>query len=292
MRKCLLLLAAFTMVITLTPASTGKAAIEQFSGKGEYIMEDNQAIKDAQEIAYNEAMRSIAQQAGVSIKGSSQSEDNTLTNDELEMMATTIAKVKDKNYKKEIGADGKIKVLAFVTAELDTEQADKMLKDMVEAKRASQGYEKIFAEYQAKQKQFDSLQGEYSAALAQTARQSVREGIKLERQGDIDGAMKFYQEAIEADGNLARAYSHRGHIYRRQGKYDLAAKDYDKAASLAAEEAGWHYGKATLYDQQGRTAQAVKEYRLFVKYADIMEYDEEITQALERIVTLDPDSVD
>lgn len=134
------------------------AAIESFSDKGEYIMEDNQILKEAQDIVYKEAMRSIAQQVGVSISGNSQANDNELTQGELEMMATTIAKVKEKTFKQEIVTDGKVKVMAFVSAEIDTEQASRMLKDLVEARIASKSYEQILVEYTKKQGQYGDLQ--------------------------------------------------------------------------------------------------------------------------------------
>lgn len=48
-----------------------------------------------------------------------------------------------------------------------------------------------------------------------------------------------------------------------------------------------HLVKAILLESQGDKVQAAQEYRAFVKDADIIYYDVEITFALDKIVTLE-----
>ena len=61
---------AIMVGLLLFPACAD-AAIRTINGTGEYIMEDNETMKQAQDKAYEEAMRSISQQAAVYVRGSS-----------------------------------------------------------------------------------------------------------------------------------------------------------------------------------------------------------------------------
>lgn len=75
--------------LLLLPAGAD-AAIQTINGTGEYIMEDNETMKQAQDKAYEEAMRSIAQQAAVYIRSGSKAESSVLTKDEVELIATAL----------------------------------------------------------------------------------------------------------------------------------------------------------------------------------------------------------
>ena len=65
---------AIIVGLLLLPAGAD-AAIQTINGTGEYIMEDNETMKQAQDKAYEEAMRSISQQAAVYVRGSSKAEN-------------------------------------------------------------------------------------------------------------------------------------------------------------------------------------------------------------------------
>lgn len=262
-------------------------AAEHFNGRGEYLMSDNESIKSAQDTALQEALRDISRQAAAVVKSRSVGANNQLTSDQIEMVTSTVVQVKEKKFQKSLETNGKIKIVALVEAELDAEQAEKMAKELMAARNVSNEYEKIRGEYSTKQSQYNALQGKYSEAVQKSAKYRTREGIRIEREGKTTEALKVYEEVIASDANYARAYSRRGHIYRQQGKNDLAQKDYDKAAALDPKEAGWHYGKAILLEQSGQKAAAAKEYRLFIEYADILEYDKEIPVVLDKILALE-----
>lgn len=281
-RICLLALAGFLATI-----NSVFAAVEPFEAQAEYMMENNESIKYAQETALNEAIRRISQQAAVVIRSHSTAADNQLSSDEMEMVTSTIVQVKEKRFQKRLGANDKIVVTAFVKAELDTDRAEQMSKELLAAKDTARDYEKIREEYSTAQSQYNALQGQYSLVVQKSAKFKAKQGIKLEREGKVAEAMKLYEEAIAADPNYARSYSRRGHIYRMQGKRDLAMKDYDKAYALDPKEAGCHYGRAIYLEQDGQKLQAAKEYRLFIEYSDILEYDLEIPQVLDKIIEIE-----
>ena len=231
-------------------------------------------------------MRNIAQQAGVYIESSSRSSDSQLTNDEIELLTSALVKVKTKNFSKDAGKDDKLIVTVTVQAEIDTEQTSRMLNELMMAKKIEADYKKLKTEYADAIKNYDRLKNQYKMNLEQLARHYIREGQCKERQGDLNLALHLYEKAIDSNPNYARAYSRRGHIYFKQKEFALAQLDYEKAESLDHTESGAHYGKAMLLEKQGKNEEAVEEYRKFVKYADIIEYDIEITQALDRMVNL------
>lgn len=262
------------------------AAVETLTADADYILQETESAKEGQEIAFKEAMRRISQQAGVYIESKSRSENNTLTADEMTMITNTIVKVKERKPTKHVEPNGRIRVAVRIVAEYDTDLADKMLNDMIAARKATQGYEKIQAEYMQKGSELDRLKRQYAGQADKEARHYIRAGQKKERAGDLAGAMADYEKAVSIAPNYARTYSRRGHIYRKQGRSDLAKQDYDKAYSLDPKEPGLHLGRGIFLEQAGKNLEAVEEYRTFIKQADIMEYDEEITWALDRMVEL------
>lgn len=288
MRVLLIIAFAFTFCIN-TGVTSVMATEQSFNGHSEYVLDKKESIKDGQVVAYREAMRSIVQQAGIHIKASSSMADNIQTNDVIEALATAVVKVTDKKFEKNIEGQGAIKVLADVKANVDVDFAQKMLSELIQIRETAKAKNQTMEEYQKKSSQYSELNAKYIEVLKSNAKQTVREGIKQEHNGQVDVAMSIYNNLIAEYDGFAMAYSRRGHLYRLQGRDDLAMQDYNKAASLDEQDAGWHYGKAVLLEKKGQIQEAVKEYRLFVKYSNILDDNPEIIKALERIVELAPE---
>ena len=279
-----MLAASASLGLFLSPVS---AALETLSGSGEYIMEHNETMKEAQDVAFQEAMRSISQQAGVYIESTSQAKDSQLTHDEVTALTETVVQVKEKRFDRDILPDGKIKVRAFVTAELDTEKADKLLQDRIEAHKAKAQYDAAQGEHTELEKESESLRTEYAQAVQGKVNGAVHRGDSLMEQKKYAEAFQAYDKAVAAEPKLAELYSKRGESLRLQGKDDAAMQDYDTALSLDGQDALAHYGRASVLDKRGERAEAVKEYRLFMDIADIDFYDEEIARALDRFLALE-----
>src|SRR5215472_1870816 len=74
-----------------------------------------------------------------------------------------------------------------------------------------------------------SLQGQDSAAL-------YRQGVDLQRAGDLAGAVEAYRKYLSVDpGNIA-AHSNLGAALAGLGRYDEAIPEYDKAIASAPEQ--------------------------------------------------------
>ena len=273
--------------LLLISPSAVLAGGEILEGRGEYIMEDNETLKEAQDVAYKEAMRSLAQQVVVHIQSSSQAQEAELTADDVELMADALLNVIDKRFQKTVLPDGKLQVVALVKADLDEEASERALQERLAARRAKAQYEAANATYGEHRERNKDLQGEYSEAVRQAAAAMLAEGDAFRKDGEQDKALECYEQVIKADPKMGKAYSRRGDIWREQGELGLARQDYEKAVSLDAQDAEAHYGLAVICDKQGQRQNAIEEYRLFVDCANIVEHDEAIAYALERLAALE-----
>ena len=134
MQKFLIALLAAVLFLPV-PAH---AATEDFSARGEYVMEENDSQDHAYGIALQEAMRQASQQAAVSVKSRSTSSDNQLTNDEVEMVTASLMKIKEKKFDIDVMADGHLLAIATIVATIDIEEAEKMAQQLLAEKAKKQ----------------------------------------------------------------------------------------------------------------------------------------------------------
>lgn len=74
--------------------------------------------------------------------------------------------------------------------------------------------------------------------------------------GQLDAAMKQYQQIVAAEPQDAQSYIHISDIQRRKGDYDTALTTIKKAKSLVPESLELSFNEALIYDSLGRYADA------------------------------------
>lgn len=289
MRVFIFLLTAF-FVLSLFEQNAN-AEVKTFRAESSYLMNRNEPIKFAQEIAFKDAIRLISEEAGVVVEILSQSKDSELILDRVETFTAAVLRVKSKIFSKELMRDGGLEIIVIVDAELDTDNAAELLNELREAKKSTKDYEKVLKDYTERKKNFDTVYGEYIGSYQKRIMRTIREGCKLHLDGKLDEALKLYNDAIAEsvanDAEISLAYIKRGHIYKLQGKNNLAIADFEKALALNNDAVGVHYVNAIISESDEKKSQAAKEYRAFVKDADIIYYDVEIISALDRIAELE-----
>ncbi|MFK7886162.1 MAG: M48 family metalloprotease [Gammaproteobacteria bacterium] len=82
-------------------------------------------------------------------------------------------------------------------------------------------------------------------------------GDTLLKQKDYDGAIGYYQTAIERNANYFQPYLTRGIAYRAKGNRDQAQRDFQKSISLLPTATAYH-GLGMIALDTGNRAQAVK----------------------------------
>lgn len=272
--------------LLLLPAGAD-AAIRTINGTGEYIMEDNETMKQAQDKAYEEAMRSISQQAAVYVRGSSKADNMTLAEDEVELMATALVQVKEKRFIKEVMTDGKLRIKAFLTGDIDEEAAEKALAEKVAQFKQKKALDAAKAQHAAQQNAKEAAKKEYDEAMRHTVTALLADGDALQKQGKYAAAMEKYNEVIKEHPDYAKGYVRRGECCLAMGKLDAAMQDFNHAVNLDSKEAESYYGRGQAYEKQGKKQEAIADYRKFLEVSNIVEHGEKITKVIERLAEVE-----
>ena len=289
MRKVIFLLTA--LAAFSFGGQSVSAEVKTFHAENSYLMDKGEPIKDAQDYVFKDAVRNISEQAGVVVKALSQSKDSELELDRVETFTAAVLRIRAKTFGKELTGDGGLKITVAVDAELDTDNAAELLNELREAKKSAKGYEEVLKDYTKRKNQFDTVYGEYLGSYQKRIMRTIRDGCKLQRDGKLNEALKLYDaaiaESVANDAELSLAHVKRGYVYAMLDKGDLALEDFKRALVLNNDEVVIHFVKAIMADADGNNSQAAQEYRAFVKDADIIYYDTEIIEALDRIVELE-----
>lgn len=286
-KKCGLVPVLVAVIFSLS-LMDADAAILSLSSTGEYIMEDNETMKQAQDKAYEEAMRSIAQQAAVYVRGHSKAENMELKEDEVELIATALVQVKEKRFAKEVMADGKLRIKAFLIGDIDEEKAEKALAEkVVQLKQKQEKIAAAKAQHAAKQGAKEAAQKEYERVLNHTVTDVLSTGETLQKQGRYAAAMEKFNEVVKDYPDFAKGYVRRGECYLGMDKLDLALQDFNKAIIIDPKEIESYFGRGMVYEQQGKKTEAIADYCKFLEDSNIVEHGEKITAVLERLAKLE-----
>jgi tetratricopeptide (TPR) repeat protein len=98
----------------------------------------------------------------------------------------------------------------------------------------------------------------------------------LQRSGKLDEALKDYDETIRIDPNYAGAYANRGFVWRMKGNLENALKDFDEAIRLNAKTESYFANRGLAWQQKGDPDRAIQDYdeaiRLNPKYGTAHSY--------------------
>jgi tetratricopeptide (TPR) repeat protein len=98
----------------------------------------------------------------------------------------------------------------------------------------------------------------------EAARTSYNNGLKLTDEGNLEGAIREYQKAIDLDANYCDAMDNVGQLLRRQGKLDDAIGWYKRSISILPGNRAAHVNLAVAYFHQGKKDAAISEYRILL----------------------------
>lgn len=87
--------------------------------------------------------------------------------------------------------------------------------------------------------------------IAQRAGTYREEGYRAQAKGDVDGALKYYQKAIQIDPLYVEVYNDLGVVYEAVGNEDNAVAMYNKALELAPQYLPAYTNLAFFYEKKG-----------------------------------------
>jgi len=86
-------------------------------------------------------------------------------------------------------------------------------------------------------------------------------GIALNKQGDIDGAIVHYRQALELRPSYAEAHYNLGRLLVQEGQLDEAITHYEKALEMSPSDADAHNNLGAALLASGRVDEAIAHYR-------------------------------
>lgn len=95
--------------------------------------------------------------------------------------------------------------------------------------------------------------------LKEQSKEYIQEGIQEQKEGNINSAVTFYEKAIYADPENAKAHNNLGTAYAQQGLVMKAEEEYRKAVALDPNYSIALMNIALLYAQR-------KDYDTFFEY--------------------------
>lgn len=88
----------------------------------------------------------------------------------------------------------------------------------------------------------------------------LAEGVHLGQAGDIEGAIREHEAALEGDASLAQAHANLISLYGRAGRWDKAEEHYRAAVALAPGLAEAHYDYGVTLVEQRRPREAAEAF--------------------------------
>ncbi|MFH1777189.1 MAG: tetratricopeptide repeat protein [Candidatus Omnitrophota bacterium] len=145
---------------------------------------------------------------------------------------------------------------------------DKMERMIVEVKKSEIKVSTAKREYGAWQlrKSKKSLANEYvekphlpekPEITCESARNLRNKGFEAQSRGDLDQAVRYYQEAILADSTYPDPHNDLGIVYEQKGWRDRAKGEYLTVLKIAPDYIKAYSNLALLYEQEGNIEKAI-----------------------------------
>lgn len=90
-------------------------------------------------------------------------------------------------------------------------------------------------------------------------------GLALGLRGELDRAIRDFDQALKLNPNYAEALRNRGEAYRLKDLYDLAIQDYDRALRLEPDHARAFNGRGNAHESNGDLHRAIRDYKQAVR---------------------------
>ena len=286
----------FMCILALLCMPIVSAAPQRITAEGVYVMGEMDAPKAARDAARKEALRAATEQAGVYVESYTETQDFTLTKDEVRMIAGSILHVIKEEAIPEV-IEGTWQYRVRLTCEVDTSEVD--IAALAEKK----------AEIARLQKERDTLEAQNNALrirdeqrkrAAEAARGTrledtlsytaiFDETLRLIRSGQAkEGALEVTRligdPRVTGDA-LAYAYCLRGIAYYELGEDKTAIQNLRSADEISRSSALYPLWRGDQYyalicERQKRWKDAAKFFRLAWEASD--KTDTQLKEQLER----------
>jgi len=242
-----------------------------FLADGTYVMSEEETLTIAKERALTQAMRSVSEQAGVYLESISEIKQMQLTHDDVILVAASVIKVIEKQFDPPEPVEGGIKITCHIKAKVEPASVE-TLKNQALAQQAINELRQLQVEYDRAKQEIERLKIEANKPrqdLTKMDNQALsnhffKVGYLADQKGDIDGALRAYDIAIDLDNNNLKAHYNRANIYAQSPSgFGAAAVDYMFVISRDEEFLLAYLGRGNLYLTHNFYENALADYEKF-----------------------------
>lgn len=257
------------MVLLISP-SFSFAETKEIISEGTYNMGDGETPSVAESRALLKAKQIAVEQAGTYVESYSKVKNLSLTQDEIQVLASGLMEVEILDKKRTVVGDG-INFWVKIKAKVNPDKMEEMAK-RVKEKLVVEDYKSIQEAYKESQKEIAELKKRLLAANNDKSKKIAAAKIKQDEQmfkaqvlfekgskhlinEEIDEAIDDFSKVINIYPTKANPYQARGFAYHKKRLYKEAIKDLNKSYSLdpnnfmAYSIRGDSYSKLERYDK-------------------------------------------
>ena len=225
-----------------TITSIAHAAIQTYTGVGEYPMSNKETPEFAMNSAKEYAQRNALEQAGMFLFSQSTSLNGILSKDEIKSVVGGILQIIDIQYEAIPISKDYIKYRATVTAQIDTNKIDEAMNEflardykersMISAlQKNNEDLKKRIVELENQianaktQQDINKVDEELQSINKDTlVEQKLEKAVNFIKEGNYQDAIKLCNEAIQINPNYMEAYAYRGAAYYKLKNYNSASR--------------------------------------------------------------------
>ncbi len=262
MRRCLPILFAILLFLTIVPASPAEKF--EIMAEGEYIMGEGETMEIAGEKARRNAVRSAAEQAGTFVRSYSKVQNLTLKEDVIEVVAGHAMKVTVLDEHTELVGKKSLRFRTRIRATLTTEEVEANVRRAQTDLLLVQSYRKLQEDYARLASETEQLKARLQRASGEERREVVarigseearykanvlyEKGTKLNEALDFAAAEAALSESIALNPDFAMAYVGRAfaRAARAVEKIEPALADMEKAVSLEPRNPQFYMTRADI----------------------------------------------
>ena len=274
------LIAVLSVIFLLSSAIVG-ASVQILDGAGQYIMSNEGNHELGKKRAQQRAERDVQKKASMALKTFSQSINSELTDKEISAIINNTIKISDvKIVSVPFESEGEAGLMyrATLKAKIDTYSVYAWLKrDDNEKVNIIYKNDSLQDDIEKNEKLDEDLKEQYKNSISETEKnrileqmkiterdflvnQKLEEALKLDYAKDYQGAIKFYNEAIELQPYGAWLYNKRGISYDDLGQYERAIQDFNKVIQLKPNYANAYNNRGISYRHMKQYERAIQDY--------------------------------
>lgn len=243
-----------------------------YNGTGEYTMSDYESPNVAEQRALTKAMENVREQAGIFVESYTKMDNMSVSDDMVSMITIKSLRIIKQSQRKEVGNNGDVRVFVDITAELDSAEIEKVLKEKAEQNLIDEKiYRKLREEISKDEKETLELKNkindlkknqqlitdlQISLKAKEQKRGSYQKvyecfGVDLKK----DERISKLKEAIALYPQNSLAYTKLAISHQVRDEYDEALKNSDMVLVLNKDnglayliKGAAYYSKAAIYD--------------------------------------------